>query len=149
MKDKILELIQIKGPLLPADIRSELRIDSIFIGAYLSELSKDGKIKASNTKIGNSPVYYLKGQEGKLTILEKYLHPAQQKVLARLKEKKVLRDSELDDVTKAALRDLKDFAAPLKVNKEQIFWKYCPIDQNEAIGLIKTIISPPLQPVPA
>lgn len=141
MIDKVLQFIQISGPLLPVDIRRALKIDSIFIGAYLSELTKSGKIKFSNAKIGNSPLYYVSGQEEKLNILEQYLPTQQKKAMNILHEKLILRDSDLDEVIKASMRAIKDFAVPLKVNKEILFWKWHVLSHQDAVEIIKRIMT--------
>ncbi len=148
MRDRILQLVQVKGPLLPVDVRSELRIDSMFVGAYLSELIKDGKIKASHAKIGSSPLYYVPGQERYLEQLRDYLHPKMKETFDLLKEKKVLRDSNLSEVMKAAVREIKDFAVPLTVNKKELFWKYHLVPQEEAVNIIKIILTPEEKPIP-
>ncbi len=51
-----------------------------------------------------------------------------------------MRDADLDESTRASLRELKDFAIPLKVNKEQLFWKYHLITHEQAIQHIKMIV---------
>src|SRR3989344_759312 len=146
MRDRILQLVQVKGPLLPVDIRGELKIDSMFVGAYLSELIKDGKIKSSHAKIGSSPLYYVSGQERYLEQLREYLHPKIKETFDLLKEKKVLRDSNLSEVMKAAIREIKDFATPLTVNKKELFWKYYLVPQEEAVNIIKVILTPDVKP---
>lgn len=141
MKDKILQLVQIRGPILPTDMRKDLNLDSLFIGAYLSELVKEGKLKLSRAKIGGSPVYYCDGQESKLPMLEPYLNEKERRACQALKKSSVLRDSELTPVMKVAMREIKDFAVPLKVNKREIFWRYYLVPQEEAIDMIKSILT--------
>lgn len=142
MRDRILQLVQVKGPLLPVDIRSELKIDSMFVGAYLSELIKSGKIKQTHAKIGSSPLYYVDGQQRYLEQLREHLHPKLQQVYDSLKNNKILYDNELTEVMKAAIRDLKDFAIPLTVNKTELFWKFHLIPPEEATNLIKQKLAP-------
>ena len=143
-KDKrILQLIRMRGPLLPIHITKEIGWDTILIGAALSDLSRKGHIKISNTKIGGSPVYYVSGQEYKLQNLYKYLHEKEQKAFDKLKENKVLRDIELEPVIRVALRNIKDFAKPLEVTlneNREIFWKWYLIDNKEAEQLIRLIL---------
>jgi len=145
MRDRILQLVQIKGPLLPVDIRSELKIDFMFVGAYLSELLKAGKIKTSHAKIGSSSLYYVEGQEKYLEQLRSHLHPKLQQTYDLLKERKILADKELTEVMKSAMREMKDFAVPLTVNKTELFWKFFTVSQDEAISLIKIKLSPKVE----
>ncbi len=140
---KILQLIKYKGPLLPVHIVKEIGWDTILVGAALSDLNSKGQIKMSYAKIGGSPVYYMQGQEQKLQNLYKHLHEKEQKAFDLLKEKKILRDKDLEPVTRVALRNIKDFAKGLEVtaneNKE-IFWKWYLVDNREAEQLIKDML---------
>jgi len=140
---KILQLIRYKGPLLPVHIVKEVGWNTILVGAALSDLSNKGQIKMSYAKIGGSPVYYVQGQEQKLQNLYKYLHEKEQKAFDLLKEKKVLRDKELEPVIRVALRNIKDFAKGLEVttneNKE-IFWKWYLLSNQEAEQIIKDML---------
>ena len=61
--EKIINIIQEKGPRLPMQIAGELKINSLFISAFLSELSNQKRIKISHLKVGGSPLYFLAGQE--------------------------------------------------------------------------------------
>jgi hypothetical protein len=148
MRDKILQLVQIKGPILPVDIRSAMKVDSMIVSAFLSELIKGGKVKSSHAKIGSSPLYYVNGQEKELEQLREYLHPKTRETFDLLKEKKVLPDEDLSEVMKASIRDLKDFALPLKVNKTILIWKFYAVAQEEAIEIIKSIMQKPKAPIP-
>jgi hypothetical protein len=145
---RILSIIRAKGPLLPIHIVKEIGWDTILVGAALSDLSKKGHIKMSNTKIGGSPVYYAQGQEHKLQDLYKQLHEKEQKAYDLLKEKKILKDDNLEPVTRVALRNIKDFAKPLEVtinNEKQIFWKWYLISNEEAGNLIKQTLKKPIK----
>ncbi len=140
MREKILEFVTRQGPVLSTDVAKEFRIDSMFAGAYLSELVKDKKIHISNTKVGSSPVYFIKSQEEKLQDYTKYLDQKEQRAFEMLKAKRVLWDKELDPVMQVAMRHIKDFAIPLRVNKTEIFWRFYLYEQEEAINAIKQIL---------
>ena len=47
-KGKFLQLIESRGPVLPADVAKAMKIDSMFAGAILSELLSHKQIKHSN-----------------------------------------------------------------------------------------------------
>ncbi len=141
--EKILQLIKLKGPLLPVHIVKEIGWNTLLIGAALSDLSKKRLVKMSHTKIGGSPVYYVSGQEYKLQNLYQHLHEKEQKAYDLLKQKKVLRDRALEPVTRVALRNTKDFAKPLEVtikDEKEIFWKWYLTSNTEAETLIKDLL---------
>ena len=116
-KDKILSFVRQHGPSLPTRISKELGDNSFFVSAHLSELKALGKIKISNVKVGGgSPLYYIPGQEEMLQNFSNNLGEKEKKVYDLLKQKKVLRDSELVPVFRAAVRSIKDYAVLLNVN---------------------------------
>ncbi len=145
IKEKIIQLIKQKGPVIPAQISKEIETNIIMAGAYLSELSSNNLVKISNVKIGGSPLYYLPGQEYKLQDFANNLHEKEKKSYDLLKEKKVLRDSSLDPVYRVALRQIKDFAIPLSVDYKgysEIFWKWYLLSNKDAEQIIKSQIEP-------
>lgn len=144
IKEKAVEIVRGRGPLLPVQITKELGINIMFASALLSELVDNGTIKISHTKIGGSPVYFVSGQEGKLQALRDKLNDKQQKAFDMLKQSKILRDSEIDPVIRVALRDIKDFAHPLRVTSgslQEIFWKWYLIPDSEAEPIVKEKMS--------
>jgi len=137
----ILNTIKIKGPVIPNQIAKVIETNILFASAHLSELASSNKLKISNTKIGGTPVYYLPGQESRLQDLYKYLNDKQQKAFSLLKEKKILRDNELEPINRVALREIKDFAVPLQItanNEKILFWKWYLLTNDEAGVLIKS-----------
>lgn len=143
-KDKVLQLIRTRGPVLPSQINKEIEQNVLFTSAILSELVDSKQLRLSHTKIGGSPVYYLPGQESRLEFLYKQLHEKEQKAFDRLKVQKVLRDKEQEPVIRAALREIKDFARPLEVNihgESEIFWKWYLLPTPDAGNLIKNILN--------
>ncbi len=144
-KDKILEIIKIKGPFIPRDLVKEIGGDTFLTGAILSQLVDTKQLKLTSAKIGGSPLYYVLGQEEKLERLYKYLNEKDKRAYDLLKEKKIVRDNECEPLLRVALRSIKDFSKPLEVtinqNKE-IFWKWHLVSNQEAEEAIRTVISP-------
>ena len=144
VKQKIIELIRIKGPVIPVQISKEINSDILLSSAHLSELSSEGKVKISNIKVGGTPLYYLPGQESSLQNFSNNLHEKEKKAFDLLRDKKILRDNKSEPVRRVALREIKDFAVPLQVtyqiNKE-IFWKWYILSREEASSLIKSYLT--------
>jgi hypothetical protein len=148
MRDKIINLVKLKGPVLPREISKDLGLDSLFTAAHLSEIVDQKRMKLSHAKIGGSPVYFMPGQEPKLVRLIEYLNEKDRRAHDHLKENKVLRDRELNPLFQVAMRNIKDFAVPLKVNKTELFWKYFLVPDQEAIAMIKEVIMAEQKPAP-
>ena len=138
IKSKILSFIQKNGPSIPVHISKEIRENMIFTGAVLSELISNKKLLVSNAKIGSSPVYYLAGQEYKLSqVLHSHLKDVYKKAHDLLKENIILKDSELEPWQRVALRELRDFAVMLTTHDGNIFWKWYLTSDEAAELLIK------------
>ncbi|MFH1358465.1 MAG: hypothetical protein ABIH37_01090 [archaeon] len=133
--EKIISAINEKGPCLPIQLSTRLNMSSLFVSAFLSELSKEKRIKVSNLKVGGSPLYFLEGQEEKLEDYYKYLHPKEAETFLLLKNKKVIKDSEQDPAIRVALRSIRDFAVGFKIN-DQIYWRYISVPESEARELL-------------
>jgi len=140
LKEKIFEYIDRNGPLLPYVVAKEFRVTNIFVSALMSELVSNKRIKISRAKIGGSPVYYVKHQEAKLVdLLRTHVGQKPKEALDLLKEKKVLRDRDCLPYERVALRELEDFAIPVKLvinDVEEIFWKWYLLPDEEAKDLI-------------
>jgi len=144
--EKIVQIIKIRGPVLPSDVSKIVGTNLLFTSAILSELVTKNQLKLSHLKIGGSPLYYTKGQEYKLQQFSDKLHEKEKIAYDLLKDKKILRDSQLEPVIRVALRQIKDFAIPLQVdlkNKIEIFWKWYLISNEEALSFIKTELKIP------
>src|SRR3989344_4118765 len=139
LKSKILSFIQRNGPSIPVHISKEIRENMIFTGAVLSELISNKKLLVSAAKIGSSPVYYIQGQEYKLSqVLHPHMKDVYKKAHDLLKEKIILRDNELEPWQRVALRELKDFAVMLMLSNDgEIFWKWYLTSDEAAEVLIK------------
>lgn len=141
--DKILQLARIR-PLQPTNVAKALGKDSFMASAMLADLASKGKLKISNIKVGSSPLYYLPGQEASLQDFIKSLNEKDQKTVILLSEKKILRDKELDPLTRVSLRQTKDFSIPLEVGlneQRELFWKWYLLSNEEAERLIKEVLN--------
>lgn len=136
-KNKIVSLLESKGPLLPVHIGRGTGLGSLFISAFLSELVSAGKIKVSHMKVGNSPLYYLKGQEGQLEKFSEYLKSKEKEAYEILKDKRALKDSEQEPAISVALEAIKDFAIPFQKDGEK-YWRYMLLSEDEAVKTIST-----------
>ncbi|HLD79525.1 MAG TPA: hypothetical protein VJA18_03120 [Candidatus Nanoarchaeia archaeon] len=148
-QDKILFFLRTIGPTIPSKVAKHINTEILLASAHLSDLVAQGKVKVSHLKIGGSPLYYLAGQEEKLYhFAAGNLNPKDFQVLEKLKEKRILRESSLDLLSKVALRSLHDFAVPLHVtiagNKE-LFWKWHLLSDQEMNDSIRAILYPPAQ----
>lgn len=140
-EDKILAFIRSKGPILPVQLGSEIKKDLMITGAILSDLSKSKKILISNTKVGGSPVYYLKEQGFKLQDLYKYLNEKDKRAYDLLKQRRVLRDVTLTPLLRVSLRNIKDFAKPVEVTvgkTKEIFWRWYLTASQDSETIIKS-----------
>lgn len=144
-RNKILEIIKVKGPVLPVQVSKEIKMDILMSSAHLAELTASNLLKISHVKVGGSPVYYLQGQESMLQKFTGSFNDKEKKAYDLLIQNKILRDKEQEPVVRVALRELKDFALPLNVtynNQTEIFWKWYLLGEEEAASLIKTKIEP-------
>ena len=147
-KQLVLDFVNENGPVLPRDVVKEHGGDTFLVGAVLSQLVDNKQLKLSFSKIGGSPVYYSSGQEEKLQKLYSYLHEKEKKAYDKLKEEKLIRDSQADPVLRVALREIRDFAKPIEVNlrgHKELFWKWYLLANSEAELMIKQILKPTLE----
>lgn len=142
--DRIINLIKIKGPIIPVQISKEINQNILFTSAMLSELVSKSKLKVSHVKVGGgSPLYYLPGQEPQLTRFVSNLNEKDKRSYLMLKENSVLRDNDLDALSRFSLRQIKDFAVPLQVSvneHKELFWRYFLTSNQEAEPKIKSIL---------
>ena len=145
-REQVLTIIRSKGPLIPAVIAKELKMDLLIAQAHLSELSSSKLVNVSSIKVGGSPLYYLDGQQNNLQKFSERLGEKDLNVYNILKKEKVLRESEVAPLTRVSLKQLKDFAVPLQVQtgeKVEIFWKWYMLSNEEVSPLIREIIHGP------
>jgi len=123
IKEKIVFTIRRRGPCLPVHIASEIQTSILFASAFLSELVSEKKIRMSYMRVGNSPLYFIPGQEYLLEEFSQHLRSKEKDAFNLLKEKRFLVDSKQEPAIRVALRSIKDFAIPFKEG-EEIIWKY-------------------------
>jgi hypothetical protein len=132
IKEKIISLIEQNGPSLPVRIASELNLSPLFSSAFLSELLSEKKIKISYMRVGNSPLYFIAGQEPKLENFSEHLKSKEKDAFFLLKKNNFLKDIEQDPAIRVALRAIKDFAILFEKNSEAV-WRYFTIPEAEFI----------------
>ncbi len=130
IKDKIISLLRMNGPSLPVHIAKGTGLSILFASAFLSELFYEKKLDISNIKVGSSPLYFLSGQEPQLERFSQYLKSKEKEAFLLLKERKFLKDSDLQPAIRVALREIKDFAIAFQ-DKEEIYWRYFTVPQEE------------------
>jgi len=136
----ILQLIKIKGPVVPTQISKEIKRDTLLTSAILSQLVDIKKLRISKLKVGGSPLYFLDGQQQRLQSFVKYLDEKDQKTVQLLREKTILRDTLQEPLIRVSLRTIKDFAIPLHATVDDqkiLFWKWYLAEDTEAAELIK------------
>ncbi len=145
-REKILGLMKIKGPLLPAAVAKELGTNILLASAMLAELSDKGFVKISSLKVGGSPLYHLPDQKEMLQNFFSSLNEKDRRAAELLRDSKLLRDNEQDPLTRVSLRSIKDFAHPLEVTlgeMRELFWKWMMLPDSEAEVLIREQIGQP------
>jgi len=73
LRNKVLVNVRQYGPVLPVTVSKSVGLNTIMVGAMLSELIANKLVKITSCKIGSSPLYYVVGQEDKLTKIRDYL----------------------------------------------------------------------------
>ena len=130
IKNKIVSIIQVRGPCLPVHIAKEIGMNILFTSAFLSELLSEKKIKISNMRIGSSKLHFISGQEPQLENFSEHLKSKERDAFELLKQKKYLKDSEVEPAIRVALRSIKDFAIPVQRNNE-IIWRYFTFPESQ------------------
>jgi hypothetical protein len=138
IREKILSILRMKGPTLPVYIAQDTGMSMLFASAFLSELLSDKKIKMSHMRVGNSPIYFIPGQEPQLEKFSSYLKSKEKDAFILLQERKFLKDSEQSPAIRVALRVIRDFAFHFKKNDE-IYWRYLTASESEFKHEIKPI----------
>lgn len=135
--------IRMRGPSSPMEVAKAINTNSLMASAMLADMVSRHLLCISSMKVGSSPLYYLPGQEEKLLQFTRYLNEKDQRTVSLLNNSKLLRESELDPLTRVSLRQIADFAKPLKVTiheREEIFWKWYLLSNPEAEQQIRLIV---------
>lgn len=144
LREKIVQIVARKGPVLPVEIMKEVGGNTIIIGAMLSELASKDRVKITNSKVGGSPLYYVIGQEPKLVSLYGSMNDKDKKSFDALKKEGVLRDVDLTPIMRVSLRSIRDFAKPLEVTvagHTEIFWRWFLLPMKDAESRIREILN--------
>lgn len=139
-KSRVINYVDLYGPVLPVQISKEIDCNILMAAAILSELVSEKKLLITNVKKGGSPFYYFKGQEQKLESLSNNLHGKEKEIYDIIKEKRILRDIEIEPWQRIAIRSIKDYAIPLRVknnDNEEIFWVWYLDDVDESKNKIR------------
>jgi len=133
VNSRIINLVKIRGPILPIHASKETNLSLLLTGAILSSLVSDKTLKISNLKVGGSPVYFLPGQENMLENFAKFLNSKEREAFILLKDKKILKDNELSSDIRVAIRSIKDFASSFSLNSEPntLYWKLYNLTDEE------------------
>jgi len=110
LKEQVLGLVRMNGPVLPVQVSKEIESDTMFVGAIFSELIADKKLKITHAKVGGSPLYYVDGQEEKLNKLYDYLPGKEKEAYDLLKKNRVLVDVNQEAPIRVALQNLSNFS---------------------------------------
>lgn len=140
IKDSILQILRSEGPCVPSTISKKISQNTLITSSLLSELSSEGKVKITSVKFGSSPFYYVPEHANRLEALSKHLNEKDLRTFELLKSQKVLKESELDPLTRVSVQSMKDFSIPLRINFKgvvDVFWRYFVISQDEAVKILK------------
>ncbi|HEA46227.1 MAG TPA: hypothetical protein ENH99_00405 [Candidatus Pacearchaeota archaeon] len=133
VKEKIVSFLRRNGPSLPIRISGEIKENSLFTSAFLSELLSEKRIMISDMKVGSSPLYFIEGHEPMLERFSHHLKSKEKEAFSLIKEKRFLKDSEQEPAIRVAIREIKDFALPFK-NNEEIVWRFFTAKEDEFSG---------------
>ena len=142
-KEKILAIIKEKGPVIPSDVSGAIGQNLFITSVILSEMVKEKYLIVSHIKIGASPLYLMPGQEAALEKFTDRLVSKERNVFELIKKKSVLEDDKLGYADKVAIREIGDFAKPLKAtlnNEEKIFWRFYSLPREQAIEKINALM---------
>lgn len=144
-RDDVLNFIKYNGPVLPVQIAKHINTNILFSSAILSELVARKILKITHASIGGSPLYYLPGQEDQMDAkLSTSLSGREKEAYQLLKDKKVLREVDMEPWQRVAVKSLKDFSVQLNVNIDgelSSFWKHQLVSDEEAKIIIADIMN--------
>jgi hypothetical protein len=156
VKEKIIALIKELGPIVPSEITGRLESSSVIISALISELIKEGRVFYSHKKIGNSPVYYVTGQEESVRKrLLPELNIAEKKIVEFFENNKLVLKDNLSPQQRYMVDELRDFIKPLTLNingVDKVFYKHYSIPTQSIYDELKKRkvkkVKPEKSPVP-
>src|SRR3989338_640776 len=149
-REAILSFIREKGPILPAAVAKHMKMDLLFASAHVAEMTETGKLKSSALKIGGSPLYFIPGQEPLLENFWENLGEKDKRAFQLLKQEKLVKESDLDPLTRVALKNMRDFSVPLMVthdNVQEQYWKFHSVSNDEVQQILKSRFEPATEKV--
>ncbi len=143
-REEVIQFIRLNGPILPVQLAKHLNTNILFSSAILSELVDNKKIKISYASIGGSPLYYFLGQESRLDDrLAANIGGREKQAYELIKNKKVIKEKEMQPWERVAIKSLRDFAVPINVimsDSQEVFWKYHLTGEEEARLMISRMM---------
>lgn len=143
-RDKIFEFVK-RSPVVPGNVAKELQTNTIMAGAMLAEMCDRKILKTSALRVGGSPLYYVPGTESLLLNFRQSLNEKDRRAVERLEKELILRESELDPLTRVSLQQVKDFSYPLIVEHNGVqerFYKWFLLEDKDAEPLIRKKLEP-------
>ncbi len=144
-REAILAFIREKGPSLPAAVAKHMKMQLLFASAHLAEMTETGKMKSSWLKIGGSPLYYIPGQEGLLENFWENLGEKDKRAYQLLKQERLVKENDLDPLSRVAIKGMKDFSTPVVVthdNAQEQYWKFHSVSNDEVQQILKSRYEP-------
>ncbi|MDD9954424.1 MAG: hypothetical protein OXR66_08900 [Candidatus Woesearchaeota archaeon] len=134
-REKILEVIQRLGPVQPLDVKRALGTgDLMLIGAILAEMTANNILFTSHTKRGGSPFYYT--TQDSLENIAQYLGEKDKRTYDLLKERGVLKEDELEPLTRVSLKNIPDFSRWFE-HEGAGHWHYFLLSEEEVMELLQ------------
>ncbi len=141
MKEKILEVVKLSGPVLPVEIVSKTGGDSLVANAYLSDLVDDGQLKKSDERVGAVNLYFIEGQEDqvkkRLNELDINLTPRQ------FTKKPITKTKDIEDKQRNFVERLNKIEAEEKKRKNENQKKSVITFTKKLISRAKEEVIPP------
>ncbi len=145
-EEKVLQLVRMRGPILPIDIAKAVGLETFLASAILSTLINKGHVKISHRKVGSSPLYYVDGQEQKLrNRLYSELNDLEKKALERLKQLRVAFKEDLYPQERVLLSELRDFVSYLQIKKDEkelFCWRHYSVTDDEFNEILQKKFEP-------
>jgi len=143
VKSEIVGLIRSLGPIVPAEISSKLKVNSVIVSALLSELIREKVIKYSHKKVGSSPLYYIAGQEDRVRkrLLPELKIP-ERKIVEFFEENKLALRDGLAPQQRFMVDELEDFITKITLTingEEKIFYKNYSVSEQELLKDMKNM----------
>ncbi len=151
-REAILSFIRERGPTLPAAVAKHMKMDLLFASAHVAEMTETGKLKSSSLKIGGSPLYFIPGQEPLLENFWENLGEKDKRAFQLLKQEKLVKESDLDPLTRVSLKNMRDFSIPVTVTHDTVqeqYWKFYSVTNDDVQQILKSRFEPAILEKPS